>query len=119
MNGQVEVVNHQVEHHGDVGAARLKRRQPDAFDERRPVEHAAGGAHRAVESLDVAHGEHDVAARRCGEQVVRLGERHGERLLHQHGDAAVQALDADLVMTRRRHGDGHRLDVVAAVRRSW
>ena len=36
---QVDVVDHQIEHHVDVGAARLERREPMGLDEQRPVEH--------------------------------------------------------------------------------
>ena len=72
----------------------------------------AGGAHGAIESFHVTDGEQQVVARGRGEQVVRLGEGHRQRLLHEHGHAAAQALETDLMMARRRHRDGHRLDVL-------
>ena len=55
MQHQVEVVDHEIEHHGHVGAAGLERRQPLALDVPRAVEVGLGGAKRAIVALDVAH----------------------------------------------------------------
>ena len=75
---QVEVVDHEVEHDGDVGAPGLERRQPLALDVPRSVEIGLGGAKGAIEALDVPHLElHARAAppRRSGHRPRRAWRR--------------------------------------------
>ena len=71
---EVEIVDHEVEHDGDVGAAGLERRQPLALDVARAVEIGLGRAERAVVALDVAHLELEAAPRRRGDERVGLGD---------------------------------------------
>ena len=76
-------MDHQVEHHRHVGAARVERREPVAVDEQRMLHVRQRGADRAVEALDVPDLHHH--ALRLGErqQFVGLLERRGDRLLDQ------------------------------------
>ena len=53
MQHQVEVVDHQVEHHRDVGSPRLERGQPQALDVARPIEVGLRRPNRPVVALDV------------------------------------------------------------------
>ena len=68
---QVDVVDHQVEDHVDVGAARLERRQAMGLDEQRRAQHVGERHERGVEALEMADLE-DPAARR-GERDQRVG----------------------------------------------
>ena len=61
---QVDVVDHQVEHHVDVGAALLEGREPVRFDEQGPVEHVGERQQRGIEALEMADLEDPLARRR-------------------------------------------------------
>ena len=67
-------------------------------------------ARMAVVALDVPDLELHPLRRRGRDQLVRLLQRGGERLLHQHRDAALQRAEADFGVRRRRNGDRHRID---------
>ena len=58
----LDVVDHQVAHHVDVGAALRERPEPVDLGEARPVDLLAHHAHRRVEPLLVADLEHARAA---------------------------------------------------------
>ena len=51
---QVDVVDHQVEHDVDVGAALAERREPMGLDEARRAQRAGERQDRRIESLEVA-----------------------------------------------------------------
>ena len=107
---QVEIVDHEVEHDGDVGAARLERRQPLALDVAGSVEIGLGRAERAVVALDVARpGAGPRSRPRRGDERVGLGHRRRQRLLHQHRDAALERPEPDRGVRRRGHRDRHGL----------
>ena len=72
---QIEVVDHEVEHHRHVGAPRLERRQALALDVARSVQVGLRGAERAVVALDVAHLELQPAARGRGDAGRRPRRR--------------------------------------------
>ena len=64
---EIDVVDHQIEHDGDVRAARIERREPVALDEPRRVDVRQRRAHGAIEPLDVAGLHH---ARRCARAIA-------------------------------------------------
>ena len=71
------------------------------------VQQRLGGAQRLVEPLDVSHLQLHAPPRGLRDQRIRLGERRGERLLHQHRDAPAQHPHAHLVLELRRHRHRH------------
>ena len=109
---EVDVVDHQVEHDRDVGAARIERRQPVALDEPRVVDVRQRGAHGAIEPLDVAGLQHRARAPRDREQRVGFLDRRRDRLFDQHVQPALERRRGDGVVRRRRHDDAHRVDGV-------
>ena len=69
----VDVVDHQVAHDVDVGAALRERAEPVDLDEARPVDLLAHHAQRRVEPFQVSDLEHAAAPR--GERDQRLAPR--------------------------------------------
>jgi hypothetical protein len=112
----VDVVDHQVEHHVDVGAALLEWRQPLAFDEARRSQQRLGRDHRGIEAFQVAHLQHAAVAFGELQQRARLRHRDGDGFFHQHMDAAGEQRAGDLVMQRRRRD--HAGDVNAPGQRA-
>ena len=105
---EIEVVNHQIEHHGHVGAARLERRQADALEEDGPFEQRLSRTHGTVEALDVPDGEDHALPIRLSQQLIGFGEGDSDRLLHQYRDTVPQAFQADVTVIGRRHCNGNR-----------
>src|SRR5204863_8025122 len=87
LEDQVEIVNHQIEYHRDVGAARLERRQALRLQEPRLLEIRRRGAYRAVEPLDVAHLEAQPAITRRASALLRTGQRVCKGFFHQGTNA--------------------------------
>ena len=106
VQDQVEVVDHEIEHDGDVGAARLEGGEALALEVERMVQQRLRGPQRLVEALDVPDLQLDALPRRLGDQLVGLAHGGGERLFHEHGHAAPQHLQTDLGVVRRGDGDG-------------
>ena len=111
VENEIEIVDHEIEHHRDVGAAGLKRRQPVALQIAGLAQVGAGGPHRAVEPLDVAHLQRGAAALRRVHQEVGLLQRRGERLLHQDRAPPLQGPEPHLGVRGGGHRHGHRLGV--------
>ena len=63
--------------------------------------------HGRIEALDMADHERDVGAARGGDDLAALLDIGGDRLFHQHMDAARDAFQRDFVMQMGRRGDGH------------
>ena len=104
-------MDHQIEHHPDVGTAEGIRRQAVRFDEARLNPEFARATHGGVEALDVTHADHGSARlRRSKDALAGLGiGRH--RLFDQTGLAGRQeGLGANLVHHRRR-GDHREVDL--------
>jgi hypothetical protein len=68
------------------------------------------GDERGVEALEVADLQHPPAAHRQLDELLRLLERRGERLLDQHVDAALQEVARHRVVVLRRDGDARAVD---------
>ena len=101
----VEVVDHQVEHHVDVEAARRERAESMDFDEAGLPYFAPQDVHRGVEPLDVADLEDDSAALGQLDEVIRLPEGRGHRFLQEHVSPSLQEPPSYRVMVYRRHCD--------------
>ena len=106
---QVEVVDHQVEDHRHVGAARLERRDAGGLDIERRADAAGQRAVRGGEPLQVPDLQHAVAGGGQGGEVVGLGQRGGDRLFHQHVLAGPQRGGGQGVVRLGRGGDDQRV----------
>jgi hypothetical protein len=108
---QIEVVDHQIEDDGHIGAARFERRDACRFD----IERRSGArGHRLKgggESLQMTHLENDIAVLRQGSQFVRLRQGRGYRLFDQHMLAGPQRGRGDSMVGIRRGGDDQRVDL--------
>jgi hypothetical protein len=71
---QIDVVDHQVEHHRDIRAARIERREPVTLDEPRAFDVRQGRANCSVEPLDVSGLNQGTSAFGNREEIVRLLE---------------------------------------------
>jgi hypothetical protein len=79
---QVDVVDHQIQDHVDVGAARRERREPVRLDEQRLLQDVLERDQRGIEALEVADLE---------DPLLPLGERdQPRRLVQRRGRSASQ-----------------------------
>ncbi len=97
---EIHVVDHQVEHHVDIQAARAEEVHAVDFEEE-----GQGGAlferhDGGVEALQVAHLQDAAAAGGGIDQAVGGGQVAGDGLLHQHVDAGIEQEAADLGVER-------------------
>jgi hypothetical protein len=107
---EVDVVNHEIEHDGDVRAARIERREPVALDEARLLDVRQRRANRAIESLDVPGLHERTRAAARWRELIGLVQGRGDRLLDQHVNAALQRRGRGGEVRRRRHDDAQRVD---------
>ena len=105
-------MNHQVQDDGDVGAARLERRQ--AFGLQKPwlVQVGRGRADGAVESLHVADLQAQPALPRGMHQGLGPRQGVGQRFFDQGMNATLQNGEADVDVCRRRHHHRYRLHAI-------
>ena len=106
---QVEVVDHEIEDHGHVGAARLERGQPVDLEEPGLGQIRRRGADGAIEALHVPHLQRGAGRVGGAHQLLRALQRGGERLLDQRRHAARQHGQAHLGVRPGRHDDRHGL----------
>ena len=102
----------EIDHHADIGHARRKR--PDTGDRDREnilaLDRLLDGSDRRIEALDMADHQRDIGAARGGNDGAAFLDGRGDRLFHQHMNAARDAGERNLVMQMRRRGDGHGID---------
>ena len=87
-------MNHQVQRHRDVGAARLERGEPLDLEETWLVEIRPCGPHRAVEPLHVPHLQHHARSGRPPHELLGVAHGVGQRLLDERRDAPLQDFHA-------------------------
>jgi hypothetical protein len=109
---QVDVMNHQIQDDGNVGAARVERGQPVALDEAGRADVRERGPDCPIEALDMTGLHDDASAPRQREQLVSLLERHGDGLLDQYVLAALEGSLRDGVVGRRRDDDRQRVGCI-------
>ena len=105
-------MDHEIEHDGHVGTARIERREPIAFDEAWRIHEWHGGAHGTIEALHVAHLQQHAGGAGTHQQVVGLVERYGKRLLDKDMLAAIESGRRHGVMCGGRHHDGHGIHLI-------
>jgi hypothetical protein len=110
VEDQIEVVDHQVQHHGHVRPAGLKRRESLTLEIARSVEVWLRCPECAIVSLDVADLELEPVPVSGGDQPVGLAEAGREGLFHQHRDPGLERPKAHLDMSRCGNGNCHCLD---------
>ena len=107
----VEVVDHQIHHHAVLLHPRGERSQTPRFDEDRALHDLLQLLHRAVEPLDVPDVQHGAAPAGDREELARLLERRGDRLLDENADAGLEQVGGDLEVLLGRHGDAREIDL--------
>ena len=112
LEHEIEVVDHEVEDHRHVGAARLERGQALGLEEPRLLEVRRGGAHCAVEPLHVPDLEHGLRGGGALHQLLRARDRVRQGLLHQQAPAPLQHRQPHTGVGRRRHRHRHRCDAI-------
>ena len=94
MQNNFEIVNHEVEHDPDVGAAIWERRKPMRFDEARMGQARFQRAEHRIETLDMPDLQNEMAPRRELSQLTRLGRVIRDWLLDQQMLPFFQQADA-------------------------
>ena len=113
--GQVEVVDHQVEDHV-VGDPRGERPDPRQVHRQHLGEDLVEHEDRRVEPLDVPDHQDPVVARRGGDEAPPRLDGFRQRLLDQHVDPTVEQPDADLGVRRAWCRDDRRVQPVVEQR---
>src|SRR6266702_258205 len=103
LHHNVQIVDHQIQHHVDVQRSRRKHAQPVYLKKHRPVEQLAQCQHGWIEPLQMPHLHHAPTLPRRPDNLVRLCETRRQRLLDQQIDAARH----QLLRTRRMMHRGH------------
>src|SRR6267142_443717 len=114
----VDVVDHEIHHHGVLLHARDEGPQPPRLDEDGRGDEMLELVDGAVEALHVPHVQDGPAGLGDLEQLPRLLQRGRHRLLHQHADAGLQqvARHVEVLLGGHRHaGHVHLADQVAVV----
>ena len=112
LEHEIEIVDHEVEDHRDIGAAGLKRREALRLEEPGLLEIWGGGAHGAVEALHVPDLEDHLPCRGTPHQGVGPRERVRQRLLDEQTAATLQHRQPHTGVGRRRHRHRHRCDAI-------
>ena len=98
-------MDHQVEDHRHVGAARLEGGDTGGLDVERRADAPRQCAVRGREAFQVADLQHAVVGGGQGGEVVRLGQGGGDRLFHQHVLARPQGGRSEGVVCLGGGGD--------------
>src|SRR6185295_7640877 len=112
---QIDVVDHEIEHHGHIRPARTERSQALAVDEPRPLHVRKRSAHRSVETLDVADLDQDALL--AGKLQQRVGFLEGcrDRLLDEDVLSALDRRARHRVVGRCGDDNYHRVGGVEQV----
>src|SRR5947209_8833345 len=90
MQNDLEIVNHQIEHDADVGAAIWIRRESMRFDETRMRQSRLERAQDRIESLDVTNLKDQLIPRGQFRQLGRVRGIFRDRFLDQQMFATLQ-----------------------------
>ena len=110
----IQVVDHQVQHHVDVERTAVEDAQPVGFKKHGSVDQRLSRGDRGVKALEQANLQ-DLPAGCClGYQGIGIGQSNGDGLFQQHVESLSQSLRGHGVMGGRRHADGNRVQMQAA-----
>jgi leucyl aminopeptidase (aminopeptidase T) len=105
--GDLEVMNHQVEDHVDVYRTRAERRQALRLEIANAIGEAEGRLHRWVVILDMPDGEHLRSVVGKIDQFLGLGNRGCDGFLDQYVATRFQQSAGDLAMADCRGRNDH------------
>ena len=108
---EIEIVDHQIEHGADIGAAAGPRTRAPAFDLERRVAEIEQPALREDETFLMADGEHTALVLGQRDQRIGFGKIGRDRLFDQHVGAGFEKGAHDLGMGDRRRADGNDIDL--------
>src|SRR5215207_11488891 len=108
---QVEIMNHQVEDHCDIGTARLEGCQTLALDISRSIQEGLGGTEGPIIAFDVAHLKLESPTPCSGDQLISLIQCCSQWLLHEDRDAELKGTQPDLCVRWCRHRDRDGFDL--------
>ena len=121
-----EVVDHQVEHDADLGAAwvqafALRRigREPVRLDEARRLLEAIKKAKHWIEAFDVADLQNQFFLVRQLDELLGLGGGRGDGFLHQQMQAVLEQQAGDLAVTVGGHDDARGLALADETFQGW
>ena len=103
-------MNHQIQHHVDVRAPRLKWGEPVTFDKPGMGEKSLNRIPDGIEPLNVAHVQHQPFLLRTVDHLPTFVRRDSQRLFDQDVYACIETIQHDPPVLQRRHGDAHRVD---------
>ena len=112
MQNDFEIVNHQIEHDADVGAAIWIRRESMRFDETRMHQSRLERAQDRIESLDVANLKDQLIPRGQFRQLGRVRGIFRDRFLDQQMSATLQKRKRNCMVEvrwRRNRSGVHQL----------
>ncbi len=107
----VQVVDHQVQHHVDVQRAAVEDAEAVGFEKHRPVDQRLGRGDRGVEALQQAYLQDLPAGCRLPDQGIGLGQGDGDGLFQQDIESLGQSLGGHGIMRGGGHADGDRVQV--------
>src|SRR4051812_42960126 len=101
MQHEIEVMNHEVKDHSDIGPSRLKGGESQALDIAGTIQVGLCRTERPVVALDMTDLELEPLPVGGSNEVVGFRQRRRERLFHQHWNSPLQCAEADLAMAGR------------------
>jgi len=108
---QVEVVDHQVEHHADVRGAEGEGAAAHGFDVLRIGQVGKNGVDCRVEALDVPDLQDDAAVLGGADQLIGLHRGGAERFFHEQVHAPAEQFQGHGMMEAGRRGDDGGVDL--------
>ena len=109
---EIEVVDHEIEHDGHIGAARTERRETVALDKPGAIDKRHRRADRTIKPFDVTNLQQHTGRSRPRQQIVGFVKRHRERLLDEYVLAAIDRRRCNRMVSGRRHHDGDGVNLV-------
>jgi hypothetical protein len=108
---QVQVVNHQIHHHRNVGSAGRERRQPVHLDEHRFANPGQHRLQRAVKPLDVPDLQHAPRFPRGAHDRLAVGHGGRDGFFDEEIAPRCDGLHRDVVVGGGAGDDADRIDV--------
>lgn len=111
---QVDVVNHQVEHDSDIGAAPRVHSFAAGVDvvNRFAIYRLSGPGPSRIESLDVTDLQPAIVSLRAGDEIIGFANRASDWFFDKGVDPSIEAPATDRMMVNRRRRDHHGVDLV-------
>src|SRR5438105_11889848 len=115
MQDYFQVVNHEIEHHADVGAPIRKWRKPMRLDEARMREARLERAEHRIKTLDMSHLQNETALRGQLRELAGLRGVVRNRFFDQQMFCFFEQWKGDGKMRIRRRSDGSGVDQLCKV----